>query len=408
MSGDAGEEAVLGQQFTEFLGAFGDPGRGHADVLDDQRGTRDPDLADQAVKAFAHPPVQLDHFFVPAELDLADQFVPGQDFEGGRLAGVERGVIVSAELDQQRCRFRVELSPLLRSAGHVPGGDDQGRSDHQLDRGGPRTDQIGDRFDRRGDVGEVDPGEGGLLGQPDRLEGDPGDEAEGPLGADHQPPQDPDRRLAVDKRAEPVAGGVLDLEFPADHRGEVGVGQDLVPDPHQPADQFRFIPGKLLVGIGRGAVDHGPGGEHELHRGHGRIGVELRPAAHAAGVVGHHAADRGDVGRGRIRAELVAVGCQYGVGVPEHGSGPDRRTAAVVVDLHAGEVPAHVDQDAVGLALAVEAGPAGPEGDADPILPAVGEDFGDVARVVGHHHDLRQLAVGAGVGGVSDQVAGPV
>ena len=41
-----------------------------------------------------------------------------------------------------------------------------------------------------------------------------------------------------------------------------------------------------------------------------------------------------------------------------------------------------------------------------PLLAAVGEDLGDVAGVVRHHHRPREEPVGAGVGGVLDEVAG--
>ena len=47
------------------------------------------------------------------------------------------------------------------------------------------------------------------------------------------------------------------------------------------------------------------------------------------------------------------------------------------------EVAAHVDQDPVTLPLAVEAGPAGAEGDRDAGAAAVGEDLGDIARCRG-------------------------
>ena len=67
---------------------------------------------------------------------------------------------------------------------------------------------------------------------------------------------------------------------------------------------------------------------------------------------------------------------------------------------------ADVDEDPVGLALAVEAGAAGAEDDGDPGAAAVLEDLGDVAGVVRHHHRPRQQPVGAGVGGVADDVAG--
>ncbi len=104
------------------------------------------------------------------------------------------------------------------------------------------------------------------------------------------------------------------------------------------------------------------------------------------------------------------------VGVAEHGAGLDpgegrvdlgpALTRNAGLDRDAAEVAAHVDEDAVALALAVEAGAAGAEGDRDPVLAAVGEHLGDVGGFAGHHHRPREEPVGAGVGGVLDDVAG--
>ncbi len=90
----------------------------------------------------------------------------------------------------------------------------------------------------------------------------------------------------------------------------------------------------------------------------------------------------------------------------EHGAGLDPGERPVLLDRDAAEVAADVDEDAVALALAVEAGAAGAEGDRDAFLPPVGEDLGDVGGLAGHHHRLREEPVGAGVGGVLDEVAG--
>jgi hypothetical protein len=92
--------------------------------------------------------------------------------------------------------------------------------------------------------------------------------------------------------------------------------------------------------------------------------------------------------------------------VAEHGAGLDPGDGAVLLDRDAAEVAAHVDQDAVALALAVEAGAAGAEGDGDALLASVGKGLSDVAGIVGHHDRPREQPVGAGVGGVADDVGG--
>ena len=49
---------------------------------------------------------------------------------------------------------------------------------------------------------------------------------------------------------------------------------------------------------------------------------------------------------------------QHAVGEAQQRAGPHPRAAALVLDPHAGEVAADVDEDAVALALPVEARPA--------------------------------------------------
>ena len=65
---------------------------------------------------------------------------------------------------------------------------------------------------------------------------------------------------------------------------------------------------------------------------------------------------------------------------PSTVPGCDPRAGAVVLDRDAAEVAADVDQDPVGLALAVEARAAGAEDDRGRGAPAVGEHLGDVGR----------------------------
>ena len=165
--------------------------------------------------------------------------------------------------------------------------------------------------------------------------------------------------------------------------------------------------GELLFGVRGGRVDHGARGQDEAHAGHGRVGVELRAALHAAGVVGDHTADRGDLHRGGVGSELATVGCENPVDVGHHRARGDRDRAALVEHLDAAEVAAHIDQDAIALALAVEARAAGTEGDADPVLASEGDHLADVLVGLRHDHRPGQLSVRAGVGGVTDDVAGP-
>jgi hypothetical protein len=80
---------------------------------------------------------------------------------------------------------------------------------------------------------------------------------------------------------------------------------------------------------------------------------------------------------------------------------------SAVLDLHAGEVAADVDEDPVALALAVQARPPRAQRHRNALLAAEAEHLRDIPGVTRLHHGLREEAVGAGVGGVADQVQRP-
>ncbi len=99
------------------------------------------------------------------------------------------------------------------------------------------------------------------------------------------------------------------------------------------------------------------------------------------------------------------MGGKHAVDVAEDVAGADAHALAVVEHRDPAEVAANVDEDPVGLALAVEAGAARAEGHGRAGPPAVGEDLGDVVGVAGHHDHLRKQPVRARVGRVADDVA---
>src|SRR5256714_1542164 len=73
-----------------------------------------------------------------------------------------------------------------------------------------------------------------------------GDEGERALRADEQPPEDLQRLVGVEEGAQPVAGGVLDLELATDPLGEGLVGADLVADLLEAPHQVGLAAGALL------------------------------------------------------------------------------------------------------------------------------------------------------------------
>ena len=129
-----------------------------------------------------------------------------------------------------------------------------------------------------------------------------------------------------------------------------------------PAASSGAAAANALLGVRGGGVDHRAVGQHERQRADGAVGVGDHAAAHPARVVGDHPADAGDLGARRIGAQTPAVAGQQPVG---HGRAPRPGCSAgprpVVLDPDPLPVPAHVDQDRVGLRLPVEAGATGPE-----------------------------------------------
>ena len=406
--GDSAQEPVLGQQRPDLLGRLGDPGGRHADVLDDQRRPRRPQAADQPVQALPDPPVELDRLVVAGELGAAERLAgePGEHLGGRGLAALEAGGVIGAELDQQRRRFERQLLPMLRGAGDRVGGDHQGRGDHQLDRGRAGGDELADRRGGVGDRVEVDPGERRRGRLRHGLVDDLGDEGERALGADDQAAEDLERLVGVEKRAEAISGRVLDLELAPDPPPQVAVGANLVANLDQARDEVGLGGGEALGGAGGGGVDHRSRRQYERQLADGRVGVRDDPAAHAAGVVGDDPADGGDVGRGRVGAEPAAVGREDPVDVAEHGPGPDPDPAAVVEHLDAAPVPADVGEDPVGLGLPVEAGAAGAKDERGAAAARERHQAGDLRGGPRLHDRGRDPPIGAGVGGVADQIAG--
>ena len=69
---------------------------------------------------------------------------------------------------------------------------------------------------------------------------------------------------------------------------------------------------------------------------------------------------------------------------------------------------ADVDEDAVALALSVEAGAARAKGDWDPTLAPEPQHLRHILGIPRLHHRPRKTPVRAGVGGISDEVADPI
>ena len=232
-----------------------------------------------------------------------------------------------------------------------------------------------------------------------------GDERERPLRADHQPPEDLQRLVGVEERAQAVAHRVLDLELAA---------RPARPAPRRRAARRGSRPGPARARARR---------RRTARRRRARpCRSRSRRSAPASSTAPCGRSPRSTPQR--IPPELLAITPPTQAMSVEAGSGPSLRPclassrltwpstipgldadgAAVLEHLGALPVTADVDEHRVGLGLAVERGAAGTERDRHRALARERQQPGHVGDVVGHRHRLGDQAVRARVRGVADQV----
>ncbi len=244
VTGDGRVETVLRLEREERLAGLGQPGRRHREVLGDQGGAPGAGSADGGDEGPAGLPVAAHGLRVAGEgvgdrSRRSDQIEAVEDAGGPLRAGVPAGLVRSPELHEQGRRLQGQVRPVGGHARDADGGA-QGVAVHQLDGDGARLVEERHGRGRRGQRGKEQQGGAEFAVQREGVEDDLGDEAEGALRADHEPPQDLDGGGAVQVGVEAVAGGVLDLVLGADPGDERGVGLDLPLDLHQPVAQGRF------------------------------------------------------------------------------------------------------------------------------------------------------------------------
>ena len=131
----------------------------------------------------------------------------------------------------------------------------------------------------------------------------------------------------------------------------------------------------------------------------------MHAAAHAAGVVGDHAADARDVAARRVGPELAAVARQQPVDVAERRSRAGRgRRAAVLEHLARCQCRRTSTRIPSVWAWPLRRRAAGAEDQRHARAPRERQQLDDVVDVVRHRDRARDRAVGARVGGVADEV----
>jgi len=199
----------------------------------------------------------------------------------------------------------------------------------------------------------------------------------------------------------------LILKLLAQPRYEFRIGFDVALDFHQAGGERRFGGGEMPLGIFSGTIDECARGQHELKRRQGFVRVLRGAATHAAGIVGDDAADRAGGCACRIGAEAIAVREQREIGTRQDRAGPGAQPPPACFDVDAGPMPPDVDQNAIALRLAREAGTGSAERHALMLLPRIVEHFAHVIDVAGDHDRFGEEAIRTGVGGVANKIDGP-
>ncbi len=162
--------------------------------------------------------------------------------------------------------------------------------------------------------------------------------------------------------------------------------------------------GQALVGIRCGGVDPGAAGQHQTHRLNRVVRVVPHPAGHTARVVGDHSADTRGCAARWIRSEDPAKSCDSSIRASQDGTRLRAQSVSLVLDGDVVEVPPDIEQDVIALRLSVEARARGSQDDPATRARREAEHPGNVASVPGHDDHPRHQTVGAGIGGVADQV----
>jgi hypothetical protein len=138
------------------------------------------------------------------------------------------------------------------------------------------------------------------------------------------------------------------------------------------------------------------------------VGILLHCTSHATGVVRDHASDRASMRAGRIRSQPVAVLCQQRVDVAEYHPGACSHAQAPILHFAAIPVTAHIDQNIVGLGLAVETRARRPKRRVSPGLTAIPEYLYDVIGCTRQHNNPGDEPIRARIRGIAYEIDCPV
>ena len=241
---------MLAEQRLEVAGALGDPRRRHADVFDDQRRARNAQLADEAVKALADPPVDLDRLGITGEVGGPSFSRPSSSSRAraswaASASSSSPPNSISSAADAGSSSFQASGAPWMLWAATISAGATINSTAVAPLATSSDTGSVAAAIEGKWTHESVVIGGNGTVSKR-RL----GDERQRPLRSDQQPPEDLHRGVGVEERAQPIAGGVLDLELASDPCRELVVGEDLGADVEQAAGELGLGGGELSSASG--------------------------------------------------------------------------------------------------------------------------------------------------------------
>src|SRR3984957_1283610 len=202
-----------------------------------------------------------------------------------------------------------------------------------------------------------------------------------------------------------ISTSVTDAILPDNSGGEFLICKNLLADLQQSRRHFRLGSRKAFFNARVFGIDYRTRSENDLHRHDRMVGIDRWSATHTSRIVGQYATDGCGVIAGRIGSHSATIGLQHFVNPSKCGSNLAANPLPVVLDFPAAPVLSHIDQDIVALRLAIQAGPARPEGCAAIFANAISKNGRTVMDVLWLRDHFRDISIGAGIRCIAHQVA---
>src|ERR1700729_741 len=202
-----------------------------------------------------------------------------------------------------------------------------------------------------------------------------------------------------------ISTGVTDNILPNNSGREFLVCKNLLTDLQQSCRHFWLGGGKPFLSVRVFGIDNRAGSKNDFHGNDRMVRIDRWPATHTTRVVGQYATDCCGVKARRIRSHAAGVRFQDFVYPSKCSAHIATNPLPVVLDFPAAPVLSDIDQDVVALRLAIQAGPAGPEGCAAIFANAISKNARHLIDVLWLYDHFRDISVRAGVRCIAHQVA---